>query len=103
MTFKILLHRTRHQSLIVLALIFTLLTLLSCSAIPDRRSSGIILKDENIESKATNSLYENTKINKKIHVNVTSYNGIVLVTGEVLTEDLRNQVITTISELPDVK
>ena len=34
---------------------------------------------------------------------MTSYNGIVLVTGEVLTDELRSQVIKVISELPDVK
>ena len=79
------------------------LLLQSCSAIPDRRNTDRILKDENIESKATNELYGNTKINKKIHVNVTSYNGIVLVTGEVLTEELHQQVIDLIRNLPDVK
>ncbi|MEJ2181577.1 MAG: BON domain-containing protein [Gammaproteobacteria bacterium] len=61
------------------------------------------MKDENIESKATNTLYGDTKINKKIHVNVTSYNGIVLVTGEVLTEELGQQVIDVVRNLPDVK
>ncbi len=87
----------------IVVTLITLFALLSCSAIPDRRSSSVILKDENIESKATNTLYGNTKINKKIHVNVTSYNGVVLVTGEVLTDELQNQVIENISELPDVK
>lgn len=86
-----------------MGVIISLLSLLSCSAIPDRRNTDIILKDENIESKATNTLYSDTKINKKIHVNVTSYNGIVLVTGEVLTEELRQQVIDVVRNLPDVK
>ena len=103
MTLEIFLDRTRQQSGTVFIGVIMLLFLLSCSAIPDRRSSNTILKDENIESKATNILYGNTKINKKIHVNVTSYNGIVLVTGEVLTDELRSQVIKVISELPDVK
>ncbi|WP_455201900.1 BON domain-containing protein [Kaarinaea lacus] len=92
-----------YPGLFIASVIIGLLLLQSCSSIPDRRSTQIILKDENIESKATNELYGNTKINKKIHVNVTSYNGIVLVTGETLTEELRQQVIDLIRNLPDVK
>lgn len=93
----------RYPGFLTLSVIVILLLLQSCSSMPDRRSTEIILKDENIESKATNELYGNTKINKKIHVNVTSYNGIVLVTGETLTEELRQQVIDVIRNLPDVE
>ena len=101
---KNLLHlRDVHPGLFIVGVVVSFLLLQSCSAIPDRRSTQVILKDENIESKATNELYGNTKINKKIHVNVTSYNGIVLVTGEVLTEELHQQVIDLIRNLPDVK
>lgn len=95
--------QARQASLFIIGIICTFLLLQACSTVPDRRSTNIILKDENIESKATNTLYENTKINKKIHVNVISYNGIVLVTGETLTEELRQQVIDVIRNLPDVK
>jgi len=96
-------HQSRQPTLLIIGIMVTLFLLQSCSAIPDRRNTDIILKDENIESKATNTLYGDTKINKKIHVNVTSYNGIVLVTGEALTEELRQQVIDVIRNLPDVK
>ena len=100
--FKFLTSSVSHQDLFIAGLIIIGVLLQSCSGIPDRRNADRILKDENIESKATNELYGNTKINKKIHVNVTSYNGIVLVTGEVLTEELRQQVIDVIRNLPDV-
>lgn len=103
MNLNLAIHQARHPGLFIIVVISICLVLQACSAIPDRRSTDIIMKDENIESKATNTLYENTKINKKIHVNVTSYNGIVLVTGEVLTEELRQQVIDVIRNLPDVK
>ena len=104
-TMKLILpiHQARFSIALFTCIIITFLLLQGCSSVPDRRSTNIILKDENIESKATNILYGDTKINKKIHVNVTSYNGIVLVTGEVLTEELGQQVIDVVRNLPDVK
>ncbi|WP_455197686.1 BON domain-containing protein [Kaarinaea lacus] len=87
----------------VLIVILASLLLASCSALPDRRDTKVIVNDENIESKATNTLYGDNNINKKIHVNVTSYNGIVLVSGEVLSEDLRQKVIDVVANIPDVR
>jgi osmotically-inducible protein OsmY len=80
-----------------------LLLLASCSVLPDRRDTNTIVKDENIESKATNILYGDTSINKKIHVNVTSFNGIVLLSGEALSEELRQKVIDIVRNIPDVR
>jgi osmotically-inducible protein OsmY len=87
----------------VLWFILTSLLLASCSALPDRRDTKVIVNDENIESKATNMLYGDSSINKKIHVNITSYNGIVLVSGEVLSEDLRQKAIDVVRNVPDVR
>jgi osmotically-inducible protein OsmY len=83
--------------------ILTSLLLTACSALPDRRDTRVIVNDENIESKATNTLYEDNSINKRIHVNITSYNGIVLISGEVLSEDLRQKVIDVVRNMPDVR
>lgn len=47
----------------------------------DRRTSGIYLEDENIELKAVK--YMETTLGENAHVNVTSYNRNVLLTGEV--------------------
>ena len=47
----------------------------------DRRSSGIYVEDENIELKAVK--YMETTLGENAHVNVTSYNRNVLLTGEV--------------------
>ncbi|WP_455221711.1 BON domain-containing protein [Kaarinaea lacus] len=87
----------------ITAIIFIAVFLASCSVLPDRRDTKVIVNDENIESKATNILYGDTTINKKIHVNVTSYNGVVLVSGEVLSEDLQQKVIDVIRNIPDVR
>jgi len=50
----------------------------------DRRSSGTQLEDQNIEIKAANQMRIN--IGEEAHINVTSYNRQVLITGEVPTE-----------------
>ena len=47
----------------------------------DRRTSGIYVEDENIELKAVK--YMETTLGEAAHVNVTSYNRNVLLTGEV--------------------
>lgn len=72
-------------------------------AIHDRRDADTQLKDLKIESIATDKIYGDKKLQKKIHVNVTSYNQIVLVTGEVLTPELRDYAISIIQNVPDIK
>jgi osmotically-inducible protein OsmY len=50
----------------------------------DRRTSGIYVEDENIELKAVK--FMETTLGENAHVNVTSYNQNVLLTGEVPDE-----------------
>jgi osmotically-inducible protein OsmY len=52
----------------------------------DRRSVGAQTDDEAIELKIANHIV--TGYGDRVHVNVTSYNGIVLLTGEVPTPDI---------------
>jgi len=59
----------------------------------DRRSVGAQADDEAIELKISNNI--GTGYGDRVHVSVTSYNGIVLLTGEVPTQDL----IATIGEI----
>jgi osmotically-inducible protein OsmY len=47
----------------------------------DRRSAGAQLDDETIELKVTTQA--NSEFGNRIHLNVTSYNGFVLLSGEV--------------------
>ncbi len=47
----------------------------------DRRTSGTVVEDQGIELKASNRINEN--LGERVHVNVTSYNRQVLITGEV--------------------
>src|SRR3954453_2195822 len=56
----------------------------------DRRSAGAQLDDESVELKIGNAIRANHGENT--HVNATSYNGIVLLTGEVPDERARTNV-----------
>jgi osmotically-inducible protein OsmY len=61
--------------------------------VADRRSAGAQVDDEAIELKVGNNI--GSGYGDRVHVNVTSYNGIVLLTGEVPTQDL----VATIGEI----
>jgi len=66
----------------------------------DRRTSGAQLEDEGIELRAVNRLHEN--LGERGHVNVTSYNRQVLLTGEVPSEQdkqLAGQVVTKVENV----
>ena len=56
----------------------------------DLRSSGIFIEDERIELVTSRRI--NKRFNDNVHVNVTSFNRNVLLTGEVPTETVRNEV-----------
>jgi osmotically-inducible protein OsmY len=66
----------------------------------DRRTHGIILEDSNIELKAFTLIQ---KIEGDIHTNVTSYNGHVLVVGQVSSEAIKNKIGSSIKSINNVK
>ncbi len=55
--------------------------------IDDRRSSGAYIEDEVIENKVLIRLSE--KLDARAHVNITSFNRVVLLTGEVPDESAK--------------
>jgi osmotically-inducible protein OsmY len=66
----------------------------------DRRTTGVYIEDENIEWKA---LGINHEAAPDAHINTTSYNGLVLLTGEVSTEALKKAVGENVSKIKSVK
>ena len=68
----------------------------------DPRTTGTVIEDESIELKARKALIENKTLNDQVHVNFTSYNTHVLVTGEAPSEELRQQVIEIVRTVPKV-
>lgn len=67
----------------------------------DRRTSGIYIEDQNIELKA--SQHVSAQLGDKVHVNVTSYNRNVLLTGEAIDETHKAKVETITKEITNVK
>jgi osmotically-inducible protein OsmY len=67
----------------------------------DRRSTGAQLDDEVIEDKTSFAIHERFK--GDFHVNVTSFNGIVLLTGEVPTEASKTDVGAMVLATPKVR
>jgi osmotically-inducible protein OsmY len=56
----------------------------------DRRSTGTMIDDEGIELRATSRIEE--RFAKSVHVNVTSYNRSVLLTGEVPNQSAKAEI-----------
>jgi Predicted periplasmic or secreted lipoprotein len=68
----------------------------------DRRTAGTIIEDQAIELKAGQAFRSDKEINDSSHLNVTSYNTIVLVTGEAPDEEIRERIINIVRNLPKV-
>lgn len=69
----------------------------------DRRTTGTVIDDQGIEFKASYALFNNKEIYDQSHINVTSYNGLVLLSGETPTEALKQQVEAEINKIPKVR
>lgn len=69
-------------------------------AVGDRRSTGIYIEDENVEWKSRAILLERFK---DTHVNVTSYNLLILLTGEVADEKTKTDIADAIRKVTSVK
>ena len=67
----------------------------------DRRVSETYLADEGIEIRAANRIGE--RFGDKAHVNVTSYNRMVLLTGEVPDAAAKSEAEKILATVPNVK
>jgi len=67
----------------------------------DRRSSGVQLEDETIELKAGQRI--RSTVGERSHVNVTSYQRQVLLTGEVYNEADKTAIEAAIGKIDGVK
>jgi osmotically-inducible protein OsmY len=67
----------------------------------DRRTTGTQVEDQAIELKANNRLKE--VVGDRSHVNVTSYNRTVLITGEAATEADKATIEQTVQRVENVR
>lgn len=68
----------------------------------DKRTTGTVIEDQAIELKALRAFAINDEISDKAHLNVTSYNTRVLVTGETPNEAIRQQTIDILVNIQKV-
>ncbi len=73
------------------------------AAVHDRRTVGTVIDDEGIELKALDAQLSDKELYDGTHINVTSYNGVVLLSGEAPTEDMRNRMVSIVKDLPKVR
>lgn len=66
----------------------------------DRRTTGVYVEDENIEWKVLARVAGDFRA---AHVNATSYNRKVLLTGEAPTEDMKKAIEDAVKAMPEVK
>lgn len=69
----------------------------------DKRTPSTVLEDQTIELKAAGAINDNEKLAKNAHVSVTSYNHVVLLTGQAPTEALRRMASQEIRDIDKVR
>lgn len=57
----------------------------------DTRTTGTLIEDQAIEVRAGRALSKDEEIDQQAHINVTSYNEVVLLTGQAPNETLRDR------------
>ncbi len=67
----------------------------------DRRTTGVQVDDEGIELRASNRVSE--RFGDKVHVNISSFNRSVLVTGEVPDANARAEIEKLIQGVPGLR
>lgn len=67
----------------------------------DRRSRDVYLEDRKIEAEAADLIYG--QFRTLIHVNVTSFNHNVLISGEVPDESTRSEIARIVSDIKNVR
>lgn len=63
----------------------------TASVVHDRRTTGAIVEDQAIEFRVINGLARDKELSKQSHINVTSYDDIVLLSGETPSEAFRTR------------
>ena len=72
-------------------------------AVHDRRSIGSQIDDQTLAFRIEGAIHEDAEIKESGHVNVTSYNGRILITGEAPTERARARAAGTAQADPNVR
>lgn len=103
----------RSVTLLLSGATLALLTLTACAPIliggavtavaltEDRRTSGAFVDDENIENRAL--LRVKSRFGDQVHINITSYNRHVLLSGEANSDAVKRSVEDEVATVPGIK
>jgi osmotically-inducible protein OsmY len=69
----------------------------------ERRDSRTVLEDEHTEHTAAQLVIDNPDINLHSRISATSYNHVVLLTGQAETQRISDRYAGLVAELPNVK
>lgn len=69
----------------------------------DRRSVGAFVDDAAIELRAKALATADDDLKQNAHINITSVNGIVLLSGEARTAELRERVLNDVRAIPSIR
>ncbi|HYA36802.1 MAG TPA: BON domain-containing protein [Candidatus Methylomirabilis sp.] len=72
-------------------------------AASDERTLGTQIDDENIELTARKKINDDNRLGDDVHVNITSFNGTVLLSGEATTAEKRDIVVSLVRSIEGVK
>ena len=78
-------------------------TALGGVAAQDRRTPGNVVDDAYIEQKVLAAIHDDAAMASQTHVNATSFNGLVLLTGEAPGESLRDRIVEITRNTPGVQ
>ncbi len=73
------------------------------SVVHDRRTVGTTIEDQNIEIKALRIRAQDSDLIKNSNLSTTSYNKVVLLTGQANSEEYRRRYVEQIRRIPEVK
>jgi len=73
------------------------------SVVHDRRSTGIMIDDQEIELNSIKIQTQHDEITSRSNISVTSYNLTVLMTGQAETAEVASQLATLFSRMPRVR
>jgi osmotically-inducible protein OsmY len=76
-------------------------SVVAVTSLEDRRTTGTQLDDSGIESNAASRIGE--RVGERAHINVTSFNRAVLLTGEAWDEATRTEVEKIVAVVPNVR
>lgn len=78
-------------------------TVVAIDVVHDRRTVGSYIDDGAIEVNIRQHIVRNESLRQQTHINPTSMNGIVLLTGEVRNDQVRNEVVSYARQIKGVR